>query len=99
MNPGVALAVPAALIGAAFGSWLGTAWLRRGGGEHAWHGRSRCDHCRTALSYTQTLPLVSFALSRGRCRRCGGTIDIVHPLSELAGALAGATVVLGLIHG
>ncbi|MDB5438838.1 MAG: prepilin peptidase [Caulobacteraceae bacterium] len=99
MNPALALALPAGLVGAAFGSWVGTAWLRRRQGEHAWHGRSRCDHCRVGLGYGQTLPLVSFALAGGRCRSCGGAIAVLHPLCELAGAVAGAALVLGLIHG
>jgi len=46
-------------------------------------GRSHCPHCKRDLRWFELLPLVSFILQRGRCRRCGKAISWQYPLSEL----------------
>lgn len=54
-------------------------------------GRSFCPHCRHSLSWLDLIPLVSFALLKGKCRYCGGRISWQYPLGE---ALAGLLFVL-----
>jgi len=56
-------------------------------------GRSECDHCQAVLGPLDLVPLLSAAMLRGRCRRCGGAIDPVHWRIE-AGALA-----IGIVSG
>ena len=46
--------------------------------------RSRCTTCQTTLLVRDLVPLVSFALLRGRCRTCGAEIPRMLPLIELA---------------
>lgn len=75
-----------ALTGAAIASFIGTAALRSMRGEQVFVGRSRCDHCRVALPFVQTMPLISFVLGRGGCRTCGERIDLAHPIAEAIGA-------------
>lgn len=38
----------------------------------------------------ELVPLLSWLVQAGKCRRCGGRIDPLHPLTEAASALIGA---------
>ena len=50
--------------------------------------RSSCPSCRAPITALQNIPLVSWALLRGRCARCGTAISGRYPLVEaLSGAL------------
>ena len=51
-----------------------------------WRPASHCPACGTPLAVWQLLPLVGFALLRGRCAACGGAIPWRYPLLELLGA-------------
>jgi leader peptidase (prepilin peptidase) / N-methyltransferase len=46
--------------------------------------RSGCDACGTRLEPLDLVPLVSYALQRGRCRYCHHPIGWFHPIIELA---------------
>lgn len=81
------------LLGLIIGSFLATLVLRWPRGESL-AGRSRCDSCGAQLSARDLVPLLSFALARGRCRRCGAPIDWRHPAIELTAALVGAFALL-----
>ena len=48
------------------------------------HGRSACPSCATSLGVLDLIPVLSFMLSRGRCRHCGAPISPRYPLTELA---------------
>lgn len=50
-------------------------------------GRSHCPHCRRELRWFELVPLISFALQRGRCRSCNARLSLQYPLVELATAL------------
>ncbi|MCX7815006.1 MAG: A24 family peptidase [Tepidimonas ignava] len=53
--------------------------------------RSHCPACRASIPWWRNIPLVSFALQRGRCAACGTRIAWRYPVVELAcGALFGA---------
>lgn len=88
---------PAALgtLGLIFGSFIATLALRWPEGRSALHGRSACDSCRKPLGAHELVPLLSYALQRGRCRACGGTIHPGHLAVEIAGALVG--IAAGLV--
>jgi leader peptidase (prepilin peptidase)/N-methyltransferase len=79
-----------ALLGAIVGSFLATLVVRWTGGRSVVAGRSGCDGCGRTLSAGELVPLVSFALQRGRCRACGARIDPVHPWVEIACLAVGA---------
>ncbi|SFR76800.1 prepilin peptidase [Sphingomonas jatrophae] len=79
-----------AVLGLIVGSFLATVARRAGEGRSAMRGRSACDRCDATLRAAELVPVVSWALQRGRCRRCGVRIDPIHPAVELAAALAGA---------
>ena len=46
--------------------------------------RSRCPSCGVALAARDLVPLVSYAVLGGRCRRCGAAIGRFHFAVELA---------------
>jgi len=77
------------------GSFLGVLIVRRPEGRPIVWGRSACEHCGTALGAAELVPLLSFALARGRCRHCGGAIGWFYPAVELA-ALAVALIALAI---
>ena len=54
--------------------------------------------CGNELAWHDNVPLVSYALLRGRCRSCGVRISLLYPAVELATALlvAGCFVRFGL---
>jgi leader peptidase (prepilin peptidase) / N-methyltransferase len=72
-----------ATLGAVMGSAMSAiAWrLPRG---HSWvHGRSACPQCGAVLGLGDLVPILSFVISRGRCRHCGAAIGWRYPLTEL----------------
>ena len=48
--------------------------------------RSHCPKCNRQLTWSENVPVLSWALQRGRCRGCGTTIQWRYPLDELLGA-------------
>jgi len=54
---------------------------------------SACPSCGTAIRWFDNVPLLSWLLLRGRCRRCGGRISIRYPLVELAAGVIGVLTV------
>ena len=83
-----------ALIGLVAGSFAATVVLRWPAGRSVARGRSACDGCGVTLTARQLVPLMSYALQRGRCAGCGAAIDRTHPLVEAAAALIGALALL-----
>jgi leader peptidase (prepilin peptidase) / N-methyltransferase len=55
--------------------------------------RSACMSCGTELAWYDNVPLVSYAVLRGRCRSCGVGIGALYPAVELATALLVAACV------
>ena len=48
-----------------------------------WQPGSHCTSCGRALRWWHNVPLLSWALLRGRCAYCGATISWQYPLVEL----------------
>jgi leader peptidase (prepilin peptidase)/N-methyltransferase len=59
---------------------------------------SACMSCETEIAWYDNVPLLSYALLRGRCRSCASSIPIRYPLVELATALlvSGCVLKFGL---
>lgn len=53
-------------------------------------GRSFCPRCKATLSPADLVPVLSFLLLRGRCRRCGEKIAPRYLLVELLGGVLAA---------
>jgi leader peptidase (prepilin peptidase)/N-methyltransferase len=70
------------LLGLAVGSFLNVLIDRLPLGENVLIGRSRCDHCHKTLRWFELVPLLSFVLGRGHCRRCQGKLSLQYPAVE-----------------
>lgn len=86
-------------LGALIGSFIGAALVRMPEGRSVVHGRSACDSCGASLGPAELVPLLSFALQRGRCRQCSAAIDPWQTAAEAGGALVGAAAVLAAFDG
>lgn len=76
----------AAVLGAIIGSFLGAALIRLPAGKSVVVGRSACDGCGRALSAWELVPVLSYAVLRGRCRTCDAPIGGWQMACELGGA-------------
>ncbi|HVB14949.1 MAG TPA: A24 family peptidase [Stellaceae bacterium] len=82
-----------AVLAPAIGSFLGVVVRRLPDGLPIAWSRSRCESCSAQLQARDLLPLLSWMLSRGRCRHCGSRVGWFYPAIELA-ALAIALIAL-----
>lgn len=69
------------------GSFLGVILDRLPHGRSPFWGRSSCDNCGVTLAPRDLIPVISWLLSRGRCRSCDQALGWHLPGMEL-GALA-----------
>jgi leader peptidase (prepilin peptidase)/N-methyltransferase len=93
VNPNVALAALAFAPALALGSFLNVVVARLPERRSLVRPRSACPKCGHELSAWENIPLVSYALLRGRCRGCHAAISVRYPLVELATALLVAACV------
>jgi leader peptidase (prepilin peptidase) / N-methyltransferase len=81
------------LLGLAVGSFLNVCIHRLPRGESLALPPSRCPACEYRLRWFDNLPVISYAVLAGRCRKCRSPISIRYPLVELT------TMALFVIHG
>jgi leader peptidase (prepilin peptidase) / N-methyltransferase len=84
----------AAVLGLIVGSFLNVVAYRLPRGESLLHPRSRCPGCEAPIAPYDNVPVLSWLVLRGRCRRCGTRISARYPLVELATAALYAAVVV-----
>lgn len=73
-----------ALVGLVVGSFLANVSVRLPADEDVVLGRSRCRSCGAQLKTWNLIPVVSWAVQRGRCAGCGARVSARYPLIELA---------------
>lgn len=78
------------MIGACIGSFINVIFSRKD-----WYkGRSRCDTCGYMLKWYDLIPIFSYLMISGKCRKCKKHIDSSHFMSEL---FMGAAFLVGYI--
>lgn len=94
--PAVPIAI-AAVFGLLVGSFLNVIIYRVPAGRSVVRPGSACPHCGSQISAIDNIPLFSWILLRGRCRRCQAPISIRYPMVELAtaGLFAATTAIVG----
>lgn len=80
--------------GLALGSFLNVVAARVPQRRSVARGRSECMHCGVEIAWHDNVPLLSYALLRGRCRACGARIGWIYPAVELVSAVLVAGSVL-----
>ncbi len=77
------------LFGISIGSFLNVVILRLPKGMSIVRPASRCPKCGYVLRWYDNIPLLSYILLAGKCRKCRTPISIQYPLVELlSGVLA-----------
>ena len=84
----------AGVLGALGGSFLNVVVYRLPRHESLLAPGSHCPSCGTPVKPYDNVPILSFLLLRGRCRKCGTAISPRYPLVEALTALLCAGAVL-----
>jgi len=85
------------LFGLCVGSFLNVAIFRVHEGDEVVRGRSKCMKCEEPIGPRDLVPLLSYLVLKGRCRRCKAVVSWQYPVIELITGLL--FVVLYLLHG
>lgn len=75
------------LLGTIIGSFLNVVIYRFNTGKSIAKGRSICMTCNRNLRWYELIPVFSFLIQNGKCRRCASAISHQYPLVELATGL------------
>ena len=86
MDDGLIRAIVALPFGLVVGSFMTVAVHRIPAGESIVSPRSRCPSCGATIGARDNVPVISWLLLRGRCRRCGARISVLYPVLELSTA-------------
>jgi leader peptidase (prepilin peptidase) / N-methyltransferase len=89
-----AVALVSLVPGLAFGSFLNVVAARVPLRRSVVNPGSSCMSCERAIAWYDNVPLVSWALLRGKCRHCGAGIPFRYPAVELVTGLLVAGCVL-----
>ena len=81
------------VLGAVIGSFLNVVIYRLPRRESLSRPRSRCPGCEAPIAPYDNVPVLSWLVLRGRCRRCGERISPRYPAIELITAAGFAAVV------
>ncbi len=84
--------VLAGVYGLLIGSFLNVCSLRWPLEQSVVRPRSRCPQCDTLIAWYDNVPVLSWAILRGRCRHCGNPVSVQYPLVELTTGLVWAGV-------
>jgi leader peptidase (prepilin peptidase) / N-methyltransferase len=87
VNPALLADVLVILVGLCIGSFLNVVIARLPRGESLVRPRSRCPGCGKPIAGYDNIPVISWILLRGRCRRCHKPINLRYPLVEIVCAV------------
>lgn len=76
------------ITGIIFGSFYNVVASRLPIGESIIKPRSHCTNCNHVLKWYELIPLVSFIIQKGKCRKCYKKLSIWYFLSELITGLS-----------
>jgi leader peptidase (prepilin peptidase)/N-methyltransferase len=76
------------VVGACIGSFMNVVIYRVPIGLSIARGRSFCPACKAPIAAYDNIPLISWLVLRGKCRRCGAPIPMRYFWVELAGGVS-----------
>ena len=78
----ISLVVVIFFLGASVGSFVNVLVSRSIAGSDWLRGRSQCDRCGKPLVWYDMIPLLSFAIYRGKSKCCKRSLSMAHPIVE-----------------
>jgi leader peptidase (prepilin peptidase)/N-methyltransferase len=84
------------LFGLALGSFLNVCIYRIPIRKSIVYPPSSCPRCEERIRFYDNIPVLSYLLLMGRCRRCGQPISIQYPMVEVATGLISVALLLKL---
>ena len=87
MEPRTLVQIGAFALGLLLGSFLNVVIERLPRGQSIVSPPSRCPRCKKRIRPWDNIPVLSFALLRGRCRHCHKAISWRYPVVELLSGL------------
>jgi leader peptidase (prepilin peptidase) / N-methyltransferase len=90
--------LPAATFGLLIGSFLNVVAYRLPRGDSLAHPGSHCPSCDAPVAARDNIPVLSWLLLRGRCRRCSAPIARRYPIVEAITATLFAAVAVVHAH-
>jgi leader peptidase (prepilin peptidase)/N-methyltransferase len=82
------------VFGAVVGSFLNVCIYRIPAGSSIATPSSHCPHCKKPIRFYDNIPILSYLVLRGRCRRCNEKISIIYPAVEALTALISLSLFL-----
>jgi len=82
------------LLGAVIGSFLNVCIYRIPAGESIVSPPSRCPGCGSPIKFYDNVPILSYIILLGRCRRCGKRISLRYPMIEMLTGLISSLLML-----
>ena len=82
LDPATFMLILVIALGLVMGSAVTAIAYRVPRGISWFKGRSACPACHASLGALDLIPVLSFVLSRGRCRHCGHRVSWRYPLTE-----------------
>jgi leader peptidase (prepilin peptidase) / N-methyltransferase len=82
------------IFGLCIGSFLNVCIYRVPVSKSIVHPRSMCPSCGTLIRFYDNIPVLSYAVLKGKCRQCGASISFRYPVVELLSGLFAVGVAL-----
>ncbi len=87
MLPDIILYIIIFLFGIVVGSFLNVCIFRIPNKEDIVKTGSHCMSCGYRLKWYDMVPVISFLILRGKCRKCGAKLSVQYPLIEAANGI------------
>ncbi len=71
------------VLGLLLGSFLTLVGLRAPLNKSIVKPRSHCDTCGHVLAWYELIPIISYLIQNGKCRKCKTKLSIFYPIIEL----------------
>jgi leader peptidase (prepilin peptidase)/N-methyltransferase len=97
VSPDGFLLVILAIIGLNIGSFLNVVIGRIPAGQSIVTPPSRCPRCGTSIAWHDNIPVVSYLILGGKCRKCRASISLRYPIIEIATGVC--FVLQGMVYG
>jgi leader peptidase (prepilin peptidase)/N-methyltransferase len=86
------------VLGLAVGSFANVLIDRLPKGESIVWGRSHCDYCKKTLRWYELIPVVSYIVQSGRCRRCHKRLSVQYPMIEFITGIGFASLYITNVY-